>query len=73
MKQVLDSYRHPITGLYRSQDGGLVVKNAKELALKIAERDRVLRIQNQVDNLNTEVSDLRKMFQQLIDKNGNNT
>ena len=73
MKQVLDNYNHPITGLFRSQNGGLVVKDDKALALKIAERDRVTKIQNQVDTLNNEVNDLRKMFQQLIDKNGNST
>jgi hypothetical protein len=71
MKQVLDTSHHPIIGLFRSPDGGLVVKNDKALQLKVAERDRVVRIQNQVDALNKEVSDLRQMFQQLIDKNGN--
>jgi len=69
MKQVLDSFGKPIKGLYKNQDGSVVVKNDAELKKNLKQRETFDRLNNQISDLQSRVSEIENLLAKMRTNN----
>lgn len=69
MKQVVDASGNPIKGLFKKADGSVVVHNDAELKKNLKQHETFDRLNNQINELNTRVSEIETFLKKLRTNN----
>lgn len=73
MKKIKDANGTIVDKLYRSRNGSIVVNDKSGYERYMAAKERALNTNKRVQTLESELSDMKNLLTQILEKQGNST